>query len=454
MTAPSPVEPPVAGAEPAGAGPAGVEPAAAGPTGAGPTGAGPTGAGPGTTRPPLTRPLRRLLVSLFPANLSVFLLWGAVPGILLPLQVEHINPHDKAANLAIVTTIGAVAAMLAQPLAGTLSDRTRSRFGSRAAYLVGGALCGALALLALGAGNTLAQIAVGWTLVQVTYNFTQGPLSAIMPDRVPALLRGTFSAVTGFAVLLGAVGGQVIGTVFAHHIAAGYLIFAAVIVVAQCVFVALNPDADNRGQPRRPMSAAAVARSYWFNPRRHPDLGWAFLGRLLLYLGYMVVVTYELYILQDYIGLGDRAVKYVPVLGGASLITIVASTLIGGLLSDRLGRRKIFVYIAAGLCAAGLIAPWASPTLAGIVAFALITGLGFGLFQSVDTALITQVLPAQEDFAKDLGVVNIAATLPQVLGPGIAGAVVLLAGYTALFPLGMILMVLGGLAVALVKGVR
>src|SRR5215469_10381797 len=136
MTAPSAVEPPVA------------EP-----------GAVPAAAAPSATRPALRGPLRRLLVSLFPANFSVFLLWGAVPSILLPLQVEHLNAHDKAPNLAIVTTIGAFAAMLAQPLAGTLSDRTRGRFGPRAPYLVGGALCGGLALLGLAAGSTLAEIA-------------------------------------------------------------------------------------------------------------------------------------------------------------------------------------------------------------------------------------------------------------------------------------------------------
>src|SRR5215472_14366781 len=119
MTAPSPVEPPAPAGEPAAAAPA-------------------------STRPPLSGPLRLLLWSLFPANLSIFLMWGALPSILLPLQIEHINAHDKAANLAIVTTIGALAAMLAQPLAGTLSDRTRSRLGPRAPYLVGGALFGGL----------------------------------------------------------------------------------------------------------------------------------------------------------------------------------------------------------------------------------------------------------------------------------------------------------------------
>src|ERR1043165_9958252 len=83
----------------------------------------------GTTA--LTKSLRRLLVWMFPANIGMYLLWGAIPGILLPLQVAPIDESRKAPNLAVAATIGAFAAMLAQPLAGTISDRTRTRFGAR-----------------------------------------------------------------------------------------------------------------------------------------------------------------------------------------------------------------------------------------------------------------------------------------------------------------------------------
>ena len=44
------------------------------------------------------------------------------------------------------------------------------------------------------------------------------------------------------------------------------------------------------------------------------------------------------------------------------------------------------------------------------------------MFQAVDTALMSEVLPSAKSFAKDLGVVNIAATLPQTLAPAVAGA--------------------------------
>jgi MFS family permease len=136
------------------------------------------------------------------------------------------------------------------------------------------------------------------------------------------------------------------------------------------------------------------------------------------------------------------------------LVAILVSTVVGGPLSDRLGRRKILIYLAAVICALGLLWPWLLPTKTGMLLFVAIGGLGFGLFQSVDTALVSEVLPAEEDFAKDLGVVNIAATLPQVLAPAVAGSVVVTLGYAALFPVAIVLLLLGGLAVAPIKTIR
>jgi predicted MFS family arabinose efflux permease len=254
--------------------------------------------------------------------------------------------------------------------------------------------------------------------------------------------------------MLGALGGQVVATRFAGNLPAGYLTFAGIALVTLTLFVVFNPDRDNRTAPRRAYSLRAVAGSFWFNPRRHPDLGWAFLGRLLLYLGYFMVINYQLYILQDRVGLGDRAVDFVPVLGVASLGGTVLATVVSGPLSDRLRRRRVFVFVAGALLAAALLLPWFVPTKPGMVAFSLMSGIAFGIFQAVDTALITEVLPAEEDFAKDIGVVNIAATLPQVLAPAVAGAIVASLGYAPLFPVGIVLVLLGALAVVPIKSVR
>lgn len=402
------------------------------------------------------RGLRKLMWSALFANIGIFLIWGAVPGILLPLQVEGIaGQSGKAGALAVILTISSLGAMFAQPIAGLVSDRTRSRFGRRAPWMVGGTLIGGAALIGMGAANTLVQLAIAWFIVQVLYNFAQGPLSAVLPDRVPHTARGAFAAFAGLGSMLGALGGQVVGAQFAKSIPAGYLVFAGIALVLTVLFVVLNPDKSSKGEPKAPFSFVTFLKTFWVSPRKHPDFFWGFTGRLLLFGGYFMVTGYQLYILQDYIGLGDKAVTVVPLLGLTSLVGIIIATLISGPLSDRLGRRRIVAVVAGVILAASLAFPLVMPTITGMLLFSFVSGLGFGAYQGVDQALMSEVLPSKNDYAKDLGVLNIAATLPQVLAPGLAGLIVVAAGgYAVLFPIGIVIALLGAFAVIPIKSVK
>ncbi|UTT61560.1 MFS transporter [Microcella humidisoli] len=399
-------------------------------------------------------PLRSLLLWFVPGTLGIFILWGAIPTVLLPLQVEQLDPANKVANLAIVTTIGALAAMIAQPVAGTISDRTRSRFGNRAPYIVGGALVGGLALVALGLSSSILMVALCWTLVQVSFNVVQGPYSAMLPDRVPESVRGTFAAVIGAMTMVGSLGGVILASLLAGSIPGAYLVLAGVSVVLLTLFAVFTGPRDNRAEPRAAFRVRDFLLTFWVNPIAHPDFFWAFTGRLLLYTGYFLVVAYQLYLLQDYIGLGDEAVVLLPLVSAAALPTLVLAVAISGPWSDHVGRRKPFVVASSLIVGLAQVVPWVWPTFEGMIVFALLAGLGFGAFQAVDTALVSQVLPDSHAHAKDLGVVNIAATLPQTIAPAIAGAVVLAFGFVGLFPAAITLSVLGALAVLPIRSVR
>ncbi|GAA4488416.1 MFS transporter [Microbacterium panaciterrae] len=399
--------------------------------------------------------VRRLLGWIIPANFAIFVIWGAVPGILLQAQLIAMFPDEKVqvANIAIVMTIGALGAMIAQPAAGQLSDRTRSKFGRRAPWILGGAIAGGIALIALGFMNNLAGIIVAWTLIQITYNFAQGPLSAVLPDRVPVARRGTFAALSGIGLMLGALGGQIIGSQLAHTITVGYIVFAVFAVVVLLGFVLANPDHPSLNFRNEPFSFGEFLRTFWVNPIKHPDFFWAFTGRLLLYTGYFAVTGFQLLILKNYLGVKDPF-AVIPILGLLSLVGILIATVVSGPLSDRIGRRKPFVFASSLLMAIALVVPWISPSYTSWMIMTVISGFGFGMFQAVDTALMSQVLPSAKNFAKDLGVVNIAATLPQTFAPGFAGAIVLAFGYNALFPIAVVLSVLGAVSVWFIKSVK
>ncbi len=404
--------------------------------------------------PPPVKGLRRLLAWIIPANLGIYLIWGAVPGILLPHQITLLfGEADKVANLTIVATIGAFAAMVAQPIAGQISDRTRSRFGRRAPWMLLGALAGGLALVGLAFAGSLAGVVLAWTLVQICYNFAQGPLSAVLPDRVPLSRRGLFAALSCIGLMVGAIGGQVVGSLFFNSLTAGYITFAVVALAMMALFNLFNPDYPSTKLQPEPFKLGDFLRTFWVNPIRHPDFFWAFTGRLLLYTGYFAVTGYQLFLLTDYFGVQNPE-TVIPLLGLISLAGILISTVVSGPLSDRFGRRKPFVFASAAVTGLALVLPWMWPDLTAWMIMTFLAGLGFGMFQAVDTALISEVLPSAKSFAKDLGVVNIAATLPQTLAPGVAGAIVLAFGYAGLFPVGIALSLLGAFAVWPIRSTR
>ncbi|WP_051165824.1 MFS transporter [Amycolatopsis orientalis] len=399
----------------------------------------------------------RLLPSLAVNTLVLFATYSGLIGVLLPNQVAALDPAHKVANLSLVTTVSFVFTLFAQPIAGALSDRTRSRLGRRAPWMLGGAAVGAGFLLGLGGLHSLLWIAVFWVVVQVALNVLQGPLSAVVADRFPRERRGMASAMVGVGTMVGVSGGVLMAGQVAGHVGVGYAVFAVVVLVATGAFVLLNPDAPTRGAAREPFSWRQFLAGFWVNPRRYPDFAWAFAGRFLFILGYFVVYGFQLYILTDYIRLPlATANKTIGLLSLASLATTLVSIPLSGWLSDRLGRRKIFVYLASAALAAGLLVPLIAPTVTGMVVSGAIQGLGYGAYMACDTALMTEVLPGGGAAAgKDLGILNIATNIPQAASPAVAGLLITaLGGYPALFVFAAAAVLLASLAIAPIRTVR
>ena len=132
----------------------------------------------------------------------------------------------------------------------------------------------------------------------------------------------------------------------------------------------------------------------------------------------------------------------------------ILTAIVGGWLSDRSGKRKVYVIGATVVMAvAGLILAFL-PTFAFSMLAALVLGLGYGVYLAVDQALITQVLPNAEDRGRDLGVINVANAVPQVLAPVIAAPIVTsLGGYPALYTAMAVVTVVSGVLVRNIKSV-
>jgi MFS family permease len=387
----------------------------------------------------------------------LFATYAGLIAVLLPLQVTAIDPVHKVANLAIVTTTSFVFTLFAQPIVGAFSDRTRSRMGRRAPWMVIGAAVGAIFLAGLGSLTSILWITVFWVVIQVSLNALQGPLTAITPDRFPRSRRGIASAMIGIGTMAGGTIGVIVAGRFAANIGIGYTVFGVAVLVATLAFVLLNRDYSSTDAVHPPFRWKPFFAGFWISPRTNPDFAWAFAARFLFILGYFVTFGYQLFILTDYIELSiPAATSAIALLSLASLVTTLVSVSLAGWLSDKLGRRKVFIYVASVLMVIGLAVPLAMPTLAGMLVMSAVNGFGFGLYMACDTALMTEVLPGGGSAAaKDLGILNVATNIPQALSPSIAAVLIgALGGYQALFVFGMIAVALAAVVLIPIKSVR
>ncbi|MEV8530431.1 MFS transporter [Streptomyces sp. NPDC051211] len=411
-------------------------------------GTGTTAATPDASGP--SAPGRGLLPLLLVGNTAMYALYVGVAGVLLALQVEDIDPARKVANFGLIAGVSAIFATVFNPVAGALSDRS----GRRNPWILGGGLAAIPAMVLLGFADTLLLIMIAWCLGQAVMNVYQAAITSVVPDRVPVGARGKASAAVGLGLPFGSTLGALLGATFSEDYRTGYLVFGAMVAAAGVLFTACTRE--ERLPARAPMPVRAQLAAFAGALKDH-DFRWAFIGRALLVLGYFAVSGYQLYILQDHTILpaGMEPEAAVAVMMPLTSVAMVVSTVLGGWLSDRFDRRKLFVGASALLSALGLLIPALSTGWTAMLAFAVVNGLGFGCYMAVDTALVTMVLPKAEDAARDMGVLNIANAGPQIVAPFIASLIVSASGgYTALFIVAAVLSVAGALAVKPIRSVR
>ena len=387
------------------------------------------------------------------ANLGLYMGYFGPLQELLPNQIQNIDPAHKTTSLGIVTAIGALVAVLVGPLAGALSDATASRFGRRRPWIAGGALLGCAGMALLSGQHGLVGVTLGWCVAQAGLNAMQAGLTAAVPDQVPVPQRGLVSGWTGLTQSLGVVLGVALVAEIVTGQISGYLAVGVLVVLTALPMVLRAPDPPVPREQLPKFEARSLIAAFHFPFRRYPDFAWAWGTRFLVQLGNALGTLYLLYFLRDRVKYSDPdngLLILIVVYTATTLLTVV----VGGVLSDRSGRRKPAV-VFSGYAMAGsalLLAVW--ETWTGAIVCAALLGLGFGVYLSVDQALITQVLPTAEDRAKDLGIINIASSAPQVLGPALAAPIVTyLGGYPSLYICVAVVTVLGSVFVGRIRGV-
>jgi MFS family permease len=409
-------------------------------------------------RPPSARVGRGFIVLYTLAYAGASLLLLAPLLVSLALKVNSLVGIDRApAALALVTGVGSLLAMVANPFFGRMSDRTSSPWGMRRPWMLAGLAGGCLGIVTVALAPGIPVVLIGWCAAQVFFNALLASLAAVLPDHVPIAQRGLVSGVLAVCLPAASVVGTFLVQLFDGSVVTMLLVPCAVGGCLVILFAARLADRRLAAADRPRWSLREFAGTFYVDPRRSPDFAWAFASRFLLVTAYAFLVTYQAYYLIDQVGSAERDVPrqiYLGTLVQSAALVVVA--LITGRLSDRIGRRKPFVILAAMTYGLAMLVIARADDVRGYLAGMAVGGLGFGMYMAVDLALVVDVLPDHDHAAKDLGVINIAGALPFALAPAVAPAILRVTGdsYAGLFTVAAACAVIGAGAILPIRGVR
>ncbi len=433
---------------------------------------------------------------------------------------------NKGAALAFVLVPGAFVSLFANPLFGWLSDRTHGRFalwGRRRPYILAGTVVNVAALVWMASALDIPSLTLAYVLAQVSSNAAQAPFHALLPDIVPVEQRGLTSGVIGLLLIAGNIGGVIVAgrlidasrplPAYQQDLWLTYGIIIAILVVLMLVTLfsvheRAQPQESARARLQRPLiprsllvtivvTAAAsllawglmalwnrwnvagiqidstvqqvvlellvtvgILRMFDFHPRRDPDFAWVCVTRLVMMMGIYTIQTFLQYYMRDAVGVAhpeQATTNFVILVSLTSLVTAFGA----GWLSDRFGRKRL-VYISGGMMALVGVIFVLTHSFPMVIAAGALFGLGYGAYQSVDWALVADVLPSEHSYARDMGVWNIALSLPQVLAPVLGGPLIdaftragnPVLGFQLLFTMAIIYCGIGTVTVRYIRGVK
>ena len=367
-------------------------------------------------------PFNRLVAGMLIGEVGMMMALLTPISLLLTLKFMELDPHNATTAFGMVTGAGALFAMFANPIGGAISDRTTLRFGRRRTWILIGSILGALCLTGIALSKSIAMIAVFWCLTQIVFNFVYAAFTALLPDQVDEGRRGSISGVLGLAVPFSPIIGLVIMTVMGNTpLSVKYIVLAVISVVTAVVSCILiregRAEVTRKEKVKEKMPVGVMLSRIYPSPRKYPVFTWGWLTRFFISLAYCSNTYNSIMLMRRYHFSQAQTTATTTLLAVIGMGFLAISSIVGGMLSDKLRKQKPFVAISALVVGVGLIFNAVAPSVTFLIIGNVLGGLGYGIYLAVDMALVARILPNKKDAAKDFGIMNIANTITQSIVP-------------------------------------
>lgn len=406
-------------------------------------------------------------------NLAMSAYWFAtsfkwfilLAGGLMASKVEGIFPGgEKNQVWGLVFAFGAAEAMIGPIVFGYLSDRYCSRFGRRRPFIAIGAALTAIAVLIAAGANSIPMLVIAYLLLQISDDIGTAPYAALIPDLIDEEARGRASGIMALLQQLAQIVAAVVGLAFSSNPYNIFIVIAIInLICAHITFVTVKQDCYRKPEVK---DGKLFTRSNWLDPWLIPDFNWVWFTRFLNSVGFYIILTQLLFYFNDrvkdlnlfgLVNFNEDTKKAQIVIALVISLTAAIGAVIAGKFADKIGRKKVIML--SGYIMFGALVPFAMiPNYSLIVLLSIAFGFGYGMYLSADWALVADILPNEDDFARDMGMWSMSVPLGQMLA-GLSGVMItwlnrssIGEGYTVAFLIAAVFFLLSTVLVKQIKG--
>jgi MFS family permease len=357
--------------------------------------------------------------------------------LLLPAKVAGLAGGAQVEWLGLATLIGAIAASLSNVAFGWASDLV----ATRRLWATAGLGFTVVSYVLLHAARTPLEVIAAVAVYQVALNMLLSPLAAWAADAVPDRRKGVLGGLLGAGPLVGATAGVMATLPVFSEVWMRMAAISGLVLLLTAPLLLLRAPA----YPDGPVSDGAAQRM----ATARADFALIWLSRLLVQVAGNVMFGFLFYYFQSLPEAPPQA-GIARLIALALFLSFPIALAFGGL-SDRLGRRKPFLVVAAAAAGVGLGMMASSTDLLPSTLGYTLFGCGSAVFLALHSSYAMQLLPSPARRGRDLGLLNLANTLPAIVAPLLAIWLVPGRGFAPLLNLLAGLMVLAGFCILFVK---
>ena len=361
-------------------------------------------------------PFLRLVIASF------ICLFTSIPAFVLVMAgivqfsiIRLVGPENMTAVFGLAGGISGLVIVVLNPIGGFLADRTTFKFGRRRTWILIGSICGGLSMVMLAYAPSVPVLILSYCLIQFFYGMVTLSAFSLVPEQIEPSKFGKVSGILGSASALGImIGFALVGAFAEASIIQKVTAIALVQLVASIIAVALlkdNPYQKNTTTKNK-INFIQGLKTFYPSPKKYPNFTWTVFTKLLMSMANTSLNIMSIFYIARF-GLSETEIFRLNGITGSAALVMAGAGILGGFLSDKIKKQKVFVIASAifsGIC---LVAFTYNITL--IIVGTFLFNFAYGMFNAVENALVNRVLPSKKDAGKDIAIMNTTTQLASAI---------------------------------------